>query len=179
MRAAATQQVLGKSFGPRRLTHRHGRIPRVSHSPAHNVAAKLSERHSPKAAVVGGGEHGLIAALHLQKLGYKTTVFESEDRLVPIFNSVQLGQVKYDYLSIGLMPSGHFQGSGTTPVLAEFAATYNQCVEPFPAALAQNFLSLDSVTGVLQIPSFWASKLGKPAFRRQPDGLVCHSYMPL
>lgn len=140
---------------------RHARLARLPPRLARVITANVQTISPQTAAVIGAGEHGLIAAVELQSRGYNTTVFESESSVVPIFNSVKLGEVYYDYLSIGLMPSGHFHGSETTPVLAKFAAAYNHFAEAFPAALTRNFLSLDSVTGTLQVPSFWASQLGK------------------
>ena len=48
---------------------------------------------SPSAAVVGAGEHGLIAAVELQNRGFNVTVFEKSGTAVPILNTVQLDHI--------------------------------------------------------------------------------------
>lgn len=114
---------------------------------------------APTAAVIGAGEHGILAAVELQNRGYDVTVFEKEASAIPIANTVQLDGI-YDYLSAAVLPSGNLNGSGTIKSLATLAFKYNQSLDFLPAGLVSNFRSFDSVEGVTVYPPTWKSLLG-------------------
>lgn len=117
------------------------------------------------AAVVGAGEHGLIAAVELQNRGYDVTVFEKSGVAVPILNSVKLDDI-YDYLQVAAYPYVNSSNKGSSvPSLAAFASKYHQQMELLPASTALNHIAFDSVLGTTSgaaslLPPGWSSLLG-------------------
>ena len=114
---------------------------------------------APSAAVVGAGEHGLIAAVELQNRGFDVSIFEQNGTAVPILNTVQLDHI-YDYLSVGVYPSETFNGSGTVPSLAAFAAKYHQQLELLPGSRGPRCVYFDSTQGTTSVPPFARPLLG-------------------
>lgn len=121
----------------------------------------------PSAAVVGAGEHGLIAAVELQKRGYDVTVFEKGSTAVPILNAVALDHI-YDYLQVAAYPYVNSSNSGSSvSSLAAFAAKYKQRMELLPASTARSHVAFDSVLGVTNgaaslLPPGFSSLLSTP-----------------
>ena len=98
-------------------------------------------------AVVGAGFAGLTAAVSLQQLGHNVTIFEREDRVVPILRSVMLDGTTYDYLSVALLPLEQVQGG---KFMSALAAKYKQPYQPQPASA--NSISFDNATGPSPVP---------------------------
>ncbi|KAK9785509.1 hypothetical protein WJX73_009716 [Symbiochloris irregularis] len=111
-------------------------------------------------AIIGAGVAGITAALAVQDLGHKVTIFEREPDILSLIKTVELNGTVYDYLSVALCPFPEDTASGNT-ALGQLAERFGHAYEPSLAS--ENLLYFDSVSGadsITRIPPPLAPFLG-------------------